>query len=61
LPHAHLLAQLNDANDIDDPNCEDLINLVNRYFAAEMPHFEEEEFQNIYAADGSPAYTEQYK
>jgi hypothetical protein len=26
-----------------------------------MPHFEGEEFQNIYAADGAPAYTEQYK
>jgi hypothetical protein len=26
-----------------------------------MPHFEGEEFQNIYAADGASAYTEQYK
>jgi hypothetical protein len=34
LPHAHLVAQLDDANDIDDPNCEDLINFVNRRFAA---------------------------
>ncbi len=61
LPHAHLVAQLDDANDINDPNCEDLINFVNRHFAAEMPCFEGEEFQNIYAADGAPAYTEQYK
>ncbi len=60
-PHAHLVAQLDDANDIDDPNCEDLINFVNRHFAAEMPCFEVEEFQSIYAADGAPAYTEQYK
>jgi hypothetical protein len=60
-PHVHLVAQLDDANDIDDPNCEDLINFVNRHFAAEMPCFDEEEFQNIYAADGAPAYTEQYK
>jgi hypothetical protein len=28
LPHAHLVAQLDDANDIDDPNCKDLINFV---------------------------------
>ncbi len=63
LPHAHLVAQLDDANDIDDPNCEDLINFVNRHFdfAAEMPHFDGEEFQNIYAADGAHAYTNQYK
>jgi hypothetical protein len=47
LPHAHLGAQLHDANDIDVPNHEDLINFVNRHFAAEMPHFEGEEFQNI--------------
>ncbi len=26
-----------------------------------MPRFEVEEFQNIYAADGAPAYTDQYK
>jgi hypothetical protein len=26
-----------------------------------MPHFEGGEFQNIYAADGAPVYTEQYK
>ncbi len=61
LPHAHFVAWLDDANDIDDPNREDLINFVNRHFAAEMPCFEGEEFQNIYAADGAPAYTEQYK
>jgi hypothetical protein len=61
LPHAHLVAQLDDANGIDDPNCEGLIKFVNRYFAAEMPRFEGEKFQNIYAADGAPAYMEQYK
>jgi hypothetical protein len=62
LPHAHLVARLDDANDIDDPNCEDLINFVNRHFAAEMPHFEGEEFQNIYyVAESAPAYTEQYR
>ncbi len=60
-PHAHLVAQLEDANDIDDPNPEHLINFVNRHFAAEMPRFDGEEFQNIYAVDGAPAYTEQYK
>jgi hypothetical protein len=26
-----------------------------------MPRFDGEEFQNIYAADGAPAYIEQYK
>jgi hypothetical protein len=61
LPHAHLVAQLDDAYDIDDPNHENLINFVKRHFAAEMPRFDGEEFQNIYSADGAPAYTEQYK
>jgi hypothetical protein len=61
LPHAHLVAWLDDANDIDDPNRENLINFVNRHFAAEMPCFDGKEFQNIYTADGAPAYTEQYK
>ncbi len=61
LPHAHLVACLDDANDIDDPTHEDLINFVNRHFAAELPCFKGEEFQNIHAADGAPAYTEQYK
>ncbi len=37
LPHAHLVARLDDANDIDDKNHEDLIKFVNRHFAAEMP------------------------
>ncbi len=61
LPHAHLVAQLDDANDIDDPNCEDLINFVNRHFAAEVPCFDGEEYQNIHATDGAPAYMEQFK
>ncbi len=61
LPHVHLVARLDDANDIDDPNHEDLINFVNRHFAAEMPRFDGEEFQNIYTTDGAPAYREQYK
>ncbi len=61
LPHVHLVAWLDDVNDIDDQNREDLINFVNRHFAAEMPRFDGEEFQNIYAVDGGPAYTEQYK
>ncbi len=41
---------------MDDLNCEDLINFVNRHFAAEMPRFEGEEFQNIYTVDGAPAW-----
>ncbi len=61
LPHVHLVSRLDDANDIDDPNCEDSINFVNRHFAAEMPRFDGKEFQNIYTADGSPAYIEQYQ
>ncbi len=56
-----MISRLDDANDIDDPNHEDSINFVNRHFAAEMLHFDGEEFQNIYAADGAPEYTEQYK
>ncbi len=56
-----MVAQLDDANDIDDPNHEDLINFVNRHFAAEMPRFDGEEIQIIYAANSAPAYTEQYK
>jgi hypothetical protein len=60
LPHAHLVARSDDANGIDDPNREDLINFVNRHFAAEMPHFDGEEFQNTYAVDCAPAYMEQY-
>jgi hypothetical protein len=61
LSHAHLVARLDDANDIDESNHEDLINFVTRHFAAEMPCFEGGEFQNIFVADGTPAYTEQYK
>jgi hypothetical protein len=61
LPHARLVVRLDDANDIDDPNCEDSINFVNRHFAAEMPRFDGEEFQNIHAVDGAPAYMEQFK
>jgi hypothetical protein len=45
LPHAHLVAWLEDSYDIDDPNCDNLIDFVNKYFIAEIPCFEGEEFQ----------------
>ncbi len=61
LPHAHLVICLDNAHDIDDPYCEDLIYFVNRHFVAEMPHFEGEEYQNIYADDGNATLTEEYK
>jgi hypothetical protein len=37
LPHAHLGVCLDNAHDIDNPNCENLIYFVNRHFVAEMP------------------------
>ncbi len=61
LPHAHLVVRLDDANDIDDPNREDLIYFVNRHFVAEMPCFEGEEYHNVYHEDGSTAFTDEYK
>ena len=47
LPHAHLVVHLDNAHDIDDPNCEDLINFASRHFVAEMPRYEGEEHQNV--------------
>jgi hypothetical protein len=61
LPHAHLVARLEDAYGIDDPNCDNLINFVNKHFIAEIPCFEGEEFQNIYVSNGEPEFTEKYK
>ena len=60
LSHAHLVVRLDNADDIDDPNREDLISFVNRHFVfvAEMPHFEGEEHQNVYMHD---AFTDEYK
>ncbi len=61
LPHAHLVIRLDNAHGIDDPYREDLIYFVNRHFVAEMPHFQGEEYQNVYADDGNAAFTEEYK
>ena len=61
LPHAHLVACLEDAHDIDDPNCEDIIIFVNRHFVADMPLVEREEHQHVYMKDGDQAYTDEYK
>ncbi len=61
LPHAHLVAWLEDAYDIDDPNCDNLIDFVNKHFIAEIPRFGGEEFQNIYVSNGEPEFTEKYK
>ncbi len=43
LPHAHLVARLKDAPDTTDQNQEDLINLVDSHFVAELPCFKAEE------------------
>ncbi len=59
--HAHLVACLDDTHDIDDPNCEDLINVVNRHFAEVMTCFEGEEHQKICMQNDVPAYTDEYK
>ncbi len=61
LPHAHLVAQLEDAYDINDPNRDNLIDFVNKHFIAEIPRFEGEEFQIIYVSNGEPEFTEKYK
>ncbi len=61
LTHAHLVAWLEDAYDIDDPNCDNLMDFVNKHFIAEIPRFEGEEFQNIYVSNGEPEFTEKYK
>ncbi len=55
LPHAHLVVHLDNAHDIDNPNCKDLIYFVNRHFVAEMPRFEGEEYHNVFAEDGTTA------
>ncbi len=61
LPHAHLVVHLDNAHDIDDPNCKDLIYFVNRHFVAEMPRLEGEEYHNVYAEDGTTAFTDEYQ
>jgi hypothetical protein len=61
LSHAHLVAWLEDAYGIDDPNRDNLIDFVNKHFIAETPRFEGKEFQNIYVSNGEPEFTEKYK
>jgi len=61
LPHAHMVIRLDDGLDIDEANRDVLIDFVNRNFVAEMPRFEGEEHQNVYANDGHPAFTNEYK
>jgi hypothetical protein len=61
LPHAHMVIRLDDAHDIDDANRDVLIDFVNRNFVAEMPRFEGEEHQNVYAKDGHPDFTDEYQ
>jgi hypothetical protein len=58
LPHAHLVARLEDAYDIDDPNRDNLRDFVNKHVIAEIPCFEGEEFQNMYVSNGEPEFTE---
>jgi uncharacterized protein YacL (UPF0231 family) len=61
LPHAHLVARFEDAYDIDDPNQEGLIEFVNSHFLAEMPRFDGEDCQNIYAFNGVNEFTDEYR
>ena len=61
LPHAHLVARFEEAYDIDDPNRANLLYFVNKHFIAEMPRFEGEDYQNIFALDGVPEYTDFFK
>jgi hypothetical protein len=61
LPHAHLVARLENGHDIHDPNRDDLISFVNRYFVAEMPRFEGDDNQNIFQSANVPNFTEEYK
>ncbi len=62
LHHAHIIVCLSDVPDVQDDSQGELISFVNRYFIAEMPHFEGDLNQNIFdQEEGSPAYTEAYK
>jgi hypothetical protein len=61
LPHAHLVARLENAHDIHDQNNDDLITFVNKFFIAEMPRFEGEENQNIFNSANCRIITDEYK
>jgi hypothetical protein len=61
LPHAHLVARLENAHDVHDQNRDALINFVNSHFVAEMPRFERERNQNVFQASNVPIYTDEYK
>ena len=61
LPHAHLVSRLENGHDIHDPNRDDLIHFVNRYFVAEMPRFEGDENQNVFHFGGVATFTDEYK
>jgi hypothetical protein len=52
---------LKDAYDIDADNRDDLISFVNQHFLAEMPSFEGEDHQNIYAEDRAQPFTAENK
>ena len=61
MPHAHLVARFEDAYDIDDSNRDSLIDFVNKHFIAEMPRFEGEYCQNIYALNGVHEFIDEYR
>ncbi len=62
LPHAHLVAILENGHDIHDPNRDDLINFVERYFVAEMLWcFGGDENQNAFQSASVPNFPEEYK
>ncbi len=58
MPHAYLVAQFEDVYGIDGPNHDNLIDFVNKHFIAEMPHFEGEDCQNMFALHGIPELTD---
>jgi hypothetical protein len=60
--HFHVIenqyAWFEDAYDINDPNHANLIDFVNKHFIAEIPRFEGEDCQKIYALNGVPKLTD---
>ncbi len=61
MPHAHMVFPLDSAHDIDANNQEELIDFADRNFIAELPRFEEEEFQNVRWWDNENELTDDYK
>jgi hypothetical protein len=56
-----LVARFEGAYDIDDPNRANLLEFINKHFIAEMPRFEGEDYQNIFALNGVLEFTDGFK